>query len=126
MRDVKVYPTFSCRINCQAWRDISRRTRKSISRTQIIDAEHCKSIKAPGDESGRGGLGTKNKNFANMAVTMYAFLEAILLLVNAVAVLNEERFLAKSKFCYSKVQSLAYFVLFVYIRPFKVGENARD
>ncbi|CAB3977925.1 Immediate early response 3-interacting 1 [Paramuricea clavata] len=30
-----------------------------------------------------------------MAVTMYAFLEAILLLVNAIAVLNEERFLAK-------------------------------
>jgi hypothetical protein len=40
----------------------------------------------------------KRRTCANMAVTMYAFLEAMLLLVNAVAVLNEERFLAKSKF----------------------------
>ncbi|XP_046863084.1 immediate early response 3-interacting protein 1-like [Xenia sp. Carnegie-2017] len=30
-----------------------------------------------------------------MAVTLYAFLEAMLLLVNAVAILNEERFLSK-------------------------------
>ena len=40
----------------------------------------------------------QRRQIANMAVTMYAFLEAILLLVNAVAILNEERFLAKSKF----------------------------
>ena len=48
-----------------------------------------------------------------MAVTMYAFLEAILLLVNAVAVLNEERFLAKSKSYCSTVRELFYYNTFV-------------
>ena len=45
---------------------------------------------------------------------MYAFLEAILLLVNAVAVLNEERFLAKSKFYCPAVQVIFYCSIFIY------------
>ena len=52
-----------------------------------------------------GRLGT-SVDTANMAVTIYAFLEAILLLVNAVAVLNDERFLAKSRCSYSILRYL--------------------
>ena len=61
-----------------------------------------------------GAYWKRKQNFANMAVTMYAFLEAILLLVNAVAVLNEERFLAKSKSYCSTVKRLFYYITFVY------------
>lgn len=46
------------------------------------------------------GLSLKQKSFrgAKMAFGLYSLLEACLLVVNAMAVLNEERFLSKSKY----------------------------
>ena len=60
-----------------------------------------------------------------MAFTLWALLEAGLLIVNAICVLHEQRFLAKGKFCdsikprnYSKPFFLAFFNSYKFLASF--------
>ena len=58
-------------------------------------------------KAGKTKSETKNSSNGGMAFTLWALLEAGLLVVNAICVLHEQRFLAKGEKKFQKAQWLA-------------------